>query len=142
MGIKYLTKNYYTTIGERVATKGGNSNNDIHQYLNKIPRNNTSVFLTPCNSNELSKLINKLPNKLSSGYDDISNKLLKEIFPEISEPLLNIFNDSLAQGIFPDAMKQADVVPLYKSGSHHISIELQAHFFITHYLKIIRKSYV
>ena len=111
---------YFSTIGERVATKGGNSNNDIHQYLNKIPRNNTSVFLTPCNPTELTKLIDKLPNKLSSGYDDISNKLLKEIFPDICDPLLNTFNDSLSQGIFPDAMKQADVVPLYKSGSHQL----------------------
>ena len=108
---------FFSTIGERVATKGGNSNINIHHYLNKIPLNNASVFLTPCTSMELSKHVDKLPNKLSSGYDDISNKLLKAIFPEISEPLLNIFNDSLAQGIFPDAMKHADVVPLYKSGS-------------------------
>ena len=55
-----------------------------------------------------------LPNKNSSGYDQIYNKLLKLVGVEISKPLAIIFNESLSTGIFPDAMKMAEVIPLYK----------------------------
>ena len=56
--------------------------------------------------------------KNSSGYDNISNKLLKKLLPSLIEPLTIIFNKSLSEGVFPEAMKRADVVPLYKSKLH------------------------
>ena len=78
----------------------------------------TSVFLTPCNKYEIKELINGLKNKTSSGYDNISNILLKGISDELLEPLTMMFNISLSLGIFLLDMKLADVIPLYKSGSH------------------------
>ena len=53
--------------------------------------------------------------KTSSGYDNISNVLLKKLNESVTKPLSIIFNKSLVEGIFPDAMKLADVVPLFKS---------------------------
>ena len=38
----------------------------------------------------------------------------------IAKPLSYIFNKSLSQGIFPDIMKIAEVVPLHKSGNPHM----------------------
>ena len=64
---------------------------------------------------EIEKLIDLLPNKTSSGFDDISNNLLKELKHSISLPLEIIFNKSIVEGIFPERMKLADVVPLHKS---------------------------
>ena len=61
-------------------------------------------------------IINNLDNKNSSGYDDISNKLLKSIKEEVCTPLTVIINQSLLNGIFPDALKIAIVKPLYKKG--------------------------
>ena len=48
------------------------------------------------------------------GYDNISTKLLKEIENDISRPLSIIINQSLCTGIFPDKLKIAKVIPLYK----------------------------
>ena len=67
---------------------------------------------------EIKNLINDLPNKLSSGYDDISNILLKKLIDVLTQPFHMLFNRSLLEGVFPVDMKLADVVPLYKSGSH------------------------
>ena len=61
------------------------------------------------------ELITDLIPKNSSGYDNLSNRLLKKLLPPLIEPLTIVFNKSLAEGIFPEAMKKADVVPLYKS---------------------------
>ena len=64
---------------------------------------------------EIEKIIVNLPNKNSSGYDNFSNILLKQIKYSIIHPLTIINNHSLTEGEFPQGMKAADVSPLYKS---------------------------
>ena len=83
--------------------------------MNVIPKNTASIFLTPTTSAEIRSLISKLPNKKSSGVDNIDNIILKEIKECISTKLVEIFNLSMLEGIFPEKMKLAEVVPLYKS---------------------------
>ena len=51
----------------------------------------------------------------SAGFDNISPSVIKNIMPIIAQPLANIFNMSLSTGIFPDALKIARVVPIFKS---------------------------
>ena len=40
----------------------------------------------------MSNIINSLPNKFSSGVDDISNKILKHLKNELVTPLTIVFN--------------------------------------------------
>ena len=49
----------------------------------------------------------------------ISNNLLKQLSPYIIEPLAIIFNKPMESGIFPEEMKKADIVPLYKSKAEY-----------------------
>jgi len=53
-------------------------------------------------------------NKNSTGYDGISNKLIKITSSFISSTLTHICNKSLSSGIFPDRMKYAVVKPMHK----------------------------
>ena len=62
-------------------------------------------------------VINSLPNKTSSGFDGLSNKNLKLLFPYISCVLLKITNKFFMSGVFPDVLKIARVLPLHKGGS-------------------------
>ena len=73
--------------------------------------------MTPTYEREISRLIDKLPNKRSSGHDNIDNIMLKRLKDAIIKPLVEIFNASIESGIFPTNMKIAEVIPLYKSGS-------------------------
>ena len=66
------------------------------------------------------KTIDKLPSKTSSGVDGISPVLLKHIKHEISKPVTLILNQCLTTGIFPDKLKIAKVVPIYKSDDENI----------------------
>ena len=63
--------------------------------------------------------MNRLPNKKSSGHDGINNIILKEIGEYICTPLTYLFNESMTMGVFPDAMKIAEVVPLYKGKARY-----------------------
>ena len=80
----------------------------------KIPRNLSSLVMSLTRIEEIEKIIHELPNKSSHGHDTISNILLKRLNTSISYPLKLIFNQSITQGMFPESMKLAEVIPLHK----------------------------
>ena len=106
---------FFATVGEKYAEKFKTKGDETTTYLDKIERNDKTLFLHPCTQNEVETLIQNLPHKKSSGHDNISNILLKKISQNIKCPLSIIFNKSMLQGKFPEAMKLADISPLYKS---------------------------
>ena len=58
-----------------------------------------------------------MQSKNSYGHDCISSKRLKLCCPPISEPLINVFNNCVITGIFPDEFKVAKVNTLHKDGN-------------------------
>ena len=107
---------YFATVGENYASKIPNSEKNIKDYVVNIRSIEKSIYLRPCSETEIKRLIIQLPNKTSSGYDRISNKLLKCISNSIVKYLTPIFNQSITEGTFPDRMKHAEVIALYKQG--------------------------
>ena len=59
-------------------------------------------------------VINSLTNKSSVGIDGISTILLTCIAPSIIKPLTLIINQIMKTGVFPNKMKLAKVIPIYK----------------------------
>ncbi len=57
-----------------------------------------------------------LKPKTSTGWDGLSVKLVKSIKTDIVKPLTFIINQMLETGIFPDKLKVAKVMPLFKKG--------------------------
>ena len=112
---------HFSSIGKTFANKIPPPSKEITEYLNIIPQNEQSIFLDPTHDTEIIELITDLVPKNSSGYDNLSNKLLKKLLPALVGPLTTIFNKSLVEGVFPEAMKKADVVPLYKAKDHQES---------------------
>ena len=64
----------------------------------------------------VSKLLNNLDAKKSSGPDDISPRVLKECASELARVLTFLFNQSLATGIVPADWRDANVFALHKKG--------------------------
>ena len=87
----------------------------FHKFLD--PKQPDSMFLQPTNNSEIEKIIKSLGSNKSSDIYGMSPKLLKILFPAISETLSNIFNESFALGIFPDHMKLTMITPIFKGGS-------------------------
>ena len=106
---------FFATVGKKYAENFKTTAEETLINLDKIERSSKTLFLHPCTQNEVETLIKNLPYKTSSGHDNISNVLLKKLSNNIKYPLSIIFNKSMSQGKFPEAMKLADVSPLYKS---------------------------
>ena len=111
--------NYFTNIGPNLATKINPPRGKSYRDYLKRPCPHKFSF-TNVNSNDIKKIIDKLKNKSTSGHDCLSNKLLKAIKDEISEPLSILVNQSLNTGIFPDELKLAKVIPVHKKGDTHL----------------------
>ena len=110
---------FFSTIGEKYANKHKSTHQESNTLVQQISHNNKSLFLEPCTPNEIKNIIRDLPYKTSSGFDNISNVLLKKLSTSIENPLSIIFNKSLIEGKFPEEMKKADIIPLYKSKDEH-----------------------
>ena len=57
------------------------------------------------------------------GTDNIAAQLLRNLCPSIVQPLCNIVNNSIEQGVFPSLWKEARVIPLHKGGSHNNNMD-------------------
>ena len=60
------------------------------------------------------KIISKINSKHSCGHGNISTILMKNICPLIFSPITLISNQSLSTGIFPDRLKIAKIITLFK----------------------------
>jgi hypothetical protein len=104
---------FFSNIGRRQADNiPVFPNNDFKKYLNN-PATSSFMF-TPVNEVDILKIISKFKPKNSAGDDNLSLKLLKVLKNKISHPLAILINQSLHQGVFPEALKLAKVIPLFK----------------------------
>ena len=73
-----------------------------------------SIYLAPVSENEIGQLIKSLKDT-TAGFDDLNSMCLKISSRFLLKPLTHICNLSISQGIFPEQLKIANVIPLYKS---------------------------
>ena len=69
----------------------------------------------------VAKKIRDMKGNKSSGVDWIPPKLLLEIVEQISVLLATVFGLSLKEGIVPLEWKEANTIPLFKTGSRNKS---------------------
>ena len=67
-------------------------------------------------SSDVSEMICTLDQSKASGYDDLPARMLVDAKEFVSEPLAFILNLSFSTGIFPNKLKIARVVPIFKKG--------------------------
>ena len=105
---------YFSTIGAKLAENFNSVNTNHKAYLMNNVEN--SFFLHFATEWEITKEINNLDCKKSPGYDEISVKFLQAAKNLIAKPLMLIFNKAITTGQYPDALKIAKVIPLFKKG--------------------------
>ena len=82
-----------------------------------IPNCVHSMFFFPTTKREVESVYRSLQNKSSSGDDLICNSIVKASMPATLNVITNLINRSFNEGLFPDSLKTAKIVPLFKDGS-------------------------
>ena len=116
--ITNIFNDYFVNVGPSLAKSIGIINKDPADYLNgNYPK---TMFLCCTYENEIFNAIMKEKSNKASGYDDTSIYVVKYTADILCKPLSFMFNTSLEMGIFPDSLKVAKVIPIYRSGDRDI----------------------
>ena len=83
----------------------------IDEYLSN--RTNTIINFTEVNEESIDSIIKNMKTKSSTGYDNISNKLVKSAKDVLIKPLTLLMNQIIYTGEFPKQLKIAKVKPLF-----------------------------
>ena len=78
-----------------------------------------SMFLPHIDENEISTIIKSIKNA-SPSWDNLPPILFKSCISSFIKPLTYIVNKSFKSGIFPDPLKLAKIVPIFKSGDKKV----------------------
>ena len=129
---------FFANIGPKLATQiKPISNKTYDTFLKK--RLLMSFAFTLVAENDVLKHLSSLRTKNSAGIDGISVKLLKKISSALISPLTLIINQSLVTGIFPDKLKIAKVLPLFKKDDHTLMDNYRPISLLTSISKLFEK---
>jgi len=110
---------YFSNIAGSISDKrinGKEGASPIQNLLKYFKQPFGDIRWPYISARERNKIIDLLKDKNSSGYDEITTKIIKISKPFIISPLINICNKMLAQGIYPERLKFSLIKPIYKSG--------------------------
>ena len=104
---------FFVNVGSNLAKKIPRSHKDPMGYISHGI--NECFYLMPVTDEETSKIIASFKDS-SAGWDELKPVIMKNVKHCIAKPLTHICNLSFKTGVFPQQMKTANVVPIYKSG--------------------------
>lgn len=104
---------YFSSIGENLAKSIPKNNLNPLSTVTPVQR---TIFLKPTNEVEVTSLIKELNTKKSCGPDNLPATIIQNNFHVFSKIFAELFNKMLRKGEYPDCLKVARVVPVFKSG--------------------------
>ena len=102
---------FFVNIGPTLARTFEKIKGSPEQYL--VDRQLSSLFLKPVTTEEVGNIMASLKDS-SPGHDEMKIGPIRSVLNYIEGPLTYVCNLSLNEGIFPDILKIANIIPLYK----------------------------
>ena len=107
--------NFFTNVGFNIDKDIPIINKSPESFLKQ--RNDEKILMSHVTHEELIDLIKTLDSKKGSGPSSIPVRLLLLIPDLIVVPLCQIINKSFDTGVFPESLKTAKVISIFKKGS-------------------------
>ena len=107
---------YFSSIGPKMAEQFPYSN--ILPHL--LQQCDNSFFLHETSVEEVQHLISNLKEGKALQQSDIPTKFLKMATSVVAPYLVRIYNCCMIEGVYPNELKIAQVIPVFKSGNTHL----------------------
>lgn len=105
--------------------------------LNRVSH---TIFLYPTTPQEVQNIISKMPSKYSTGIDSIPTVLLKQVSEFVCHPLAELINRCFRQGVFPDRLKIAKIIPIHKKGAHDVAANYRPVSLLPAFSKVVERA--
>lgn len=103
---------YFTSIANELIKDNYNNTSDIDSYSTYLPPISTTINSLVIKPDKIKYFIDKLNNCKSTYF---APRILKYVSTDLSLLLTSIFDKCYTEGYFPDELKIAKVIPLYKN---------------------------
>ena len=128
---------FFIKIGTNIQNKLSPTKKYYADYLLKPSK---EIFLiTPTTDEEISHIISGLNIRKSTGRNSMPIKVMKQIKHVISAHLAKLTNRSFHNGAFPNILKIAKVIPIFKSESRVVCNNYRPISLLSNIRKIIEK---
>ena len=107
---------FFAEVGPKLARTIDKDDGGVNIFNFMGDTISNSMFIEGVIEDEVINVVNNCKNKTSCDCYGINMSFLKKIISYIAKPFTYICNKSFIEGIFPDQMKTAKIIPLYKSG--------------------------
>ena len=109
--------NFYVNIGKKVSNDIPTNSGDPLLYIKtQVP---DSIFLESVDESEIISICKNMKD-CSSGWDQILPRVVKSTYQNFIVPITHVMNLSIINGVVPNELKVAKVVPIYKSGDRRL----------------------
>ena len=129
--------NFFVTIAENIDKKIIHTNANYKDYLENSVTN--SFFLKPTNKEEINSIIKQMKTNKALGPNSIPTKLLKMSQQIIVKPLPYLINLPFSTGVFPDLLKIANIIPVFKKEDSQDHSNYRPISLISNLSKLIKK---
>ena len=128
---------YFTDIDPALASRIPSTSFSFRSFL--TDNENCPIILNETNAHELEEICHDFQAGKAPEYDNIPMYLIKYSFDLIYEPLAQLINLSLTTGVFPDKLKIAKVIPIYKAENRENFSNYRPISLLTNFSKIFER---
>ena len=106
---------FFVNIGKSItdSSSQGNTSTTKVKALNQTCN---SFYLSPCTPQEVLNVIKKLKTNKAKRTSDIETRFVEYANPVILVFLSKLINPCISDGIYPDSLRVAEVIPIFKNG--------------------------
>jgi len=106
--------NYFINIPQELVDKIPHTQTTLTSFLSTPNMNSLALHVYPTSMEEILPLSRSLKVTHGAGTDDLDPYLISPVLDLIVKSLAAIINCSFSNGIIPDKLKIAKVIPIYK----------------------------
>ena len=129
-----ILNDFFINVGPSLNASVASNGTDPLSFLTT----ENSIFLTPTDIHEVSSIVESL-GKTAPGIDGLTGHILKLLGSAIVRPLVHLTNLCLQQGKFPENLKSALVIPIFKGGDKTLHQNYRPISLISNISKIIER---
>ena len=113
--IANILNRHFASVGPKLANKLTSIQRNYFDFLNRSDSPDTSFAFNLVTPSEVKLEIARIPNNQSHGLYSCPMPILKCSSNVISNTLAEILNLSISTGVYPNKLKMAKIIPIFKA---------------------------